>query len=72
MWIIYSFIYLFDGYSKCKLILNYYDSEFKILGFIKLSDYTAPSIPGVAKLFAHPEHYCFAEVTFLENTPVFC
>lgn len=42
--------------------LNYYDFELKRLGFIKLTDYTAPSIPGVARLFAHPKYHCFAEV----------
>lgn len=52
--------------------LNYYDAELKRLGFVKLADYTAPSIAGVARLFAHPKHNCFAEVGFLKDTPVFC
>lgn len=52
--------------------LNYYDSELKRLGFVKLTDFTAPSLSGVARLFAHPQHNCFAEISFLKDNPPGC
>ena len=52
--------------------LHYYDSELARLGFEKITDFTAPTLIGVARLFAHPEHHCFAEVGFIKNTSPYC
>jgi hypothetical protein len=49
-----------------------YTAKLEKLGFIKLMDYTAPSINGGARLLGHPEHCCFAEVGQVNSTPVFC
>ncbi|MBE9041403.1 hypothetical protein IQ235_11480 [Oscillatoriales cyanobacterium LEGE 11467] len=52
--------------------LNRYTSELEQLGFIQLTDYTSPSIQGMARLFAHPQKFCFAEVGQTSNSPMLC
>ncbi len=49
-----------------------YTTKLEKLGFIKLMDYTAPSINGGARLLGHPEHCCFAEIGQVSSSPVFC
>jgi len=39
-----------------------YTSELEQLGFVHLTDYTSPSTQGMARLCAHPQKFCFAEV----------
>lgn len=52
--------------------MNRYTSELEQLGFIHLIDYTSPSIQDMARLFAHPQKYYFAEVGQLSSLPMFC
>lgn len=52
--------------------LTHYTSELEQLGFLHLTDYTSPSIQGMARLFAHPQRFCFAEVGQVGNLPMFC
>ncbi|HBE21306.1 MAG TPA: hypothetical protein DEG17_04570 [Cyanobacteria bacterium UBA11149] len=49
-----------------------YTSILEELGFVQLTDYTSPSIPGMARLFAHPQRFCFAEVGQVNKLPMFC
>lgn len=49
-----------------------YTFELEQLGFVQLTDYTSPSIQGMARLFAHPQKFCFAEVGQVINAPMFC
>jgi len=53
-------------------LFNHYCQDLKAIGFEKLTDYTSPSIKGMARLFHHPEHDCYAEVGLLEGYPAFC
>lgn len=52
--------------------LNRYTSELERLGFVRLTDYTFPSSQSMARLFAHPQQYCFAEVGQVSKFPMFC
>ncbi len=52
--------------------LTRYTSELENLGFFQLTDYTFPSSQNVARLFAHPQAFCFAEIGIPRNQPVFC
>jgi hypothetical protein len=36
--------------------------ELKLLGFVQIMDYQTVKKSGFARCFAHPEHYCYAEV----------
>lgn len=36
--------------------------ELESLGFIHLKDYALQPLSGLARCFAHPQHYCFAEI----------
>lgn len=49
-----------------------YTAELEKLGFIKLMDYTAPTLNGAARLLGHPENFCFAEIGQVGSTPVTC
>ena len=52
--------------------LNRYTSDLEKLGFVRLTDYTLTSSQSMARLFAHPEQFCFAEVGKVSNMPMFC
>jgi hypothetical protein len=54
--------------------LALYTSELEQLGFVQLMDYTVmpSSHPLVARLFAHPEKYYFAEVGKVGDLPMSC
>ena len=52
--------------------LSRYTSELERLGFVRLTDYTFPSSKSMARLFAHPEKFCFAEVGQFSKFPMFC
>jgi hypothetical protein len=52
--------------------LERYTFELEKLGFVRLTDYTAPSIQGMARLFGHPQEFCFAEVGHVKSVPIFC
>lgn len=52
--------------------LNRYTLELERLGFVRLNDYTVQSSQSMARLFAHPEKFCFAEVGQVSNLPMFC
>jgi hypothetical protein len=52
--------------------LDRYTFELEKLGFVRLTDYTAPSIQGMARLFGHPQSFCFAEVGHVKSLPIFC
>jgi hypothetical protein len=52
--------------------LDRYTFELEKLGFVQLTDYTAPSIQGMARLFGHPQEFCFAEVGHVKSLPIFC
>jgi hypothetical protein len=54
--------------------LTRYTSELEQLGFIKLNDYTITSSPSktMMRLFAHPQKFCFAEVTQSSNSQISC
>lgn len=47
-------------------------TELNQLGFIKLSDYTIPPNQVGTRLFAHPQKFCFAEISQGVNLPMFC
>ncbi len=54
-----------------------YTEALESLGFIKLVDYKTESATGLARVFRHPQFYCFADVFQLfprgkEPTPVLC
>ncbi|CBN57904.1 MULTISPECIES: hypothetical protein [Kamptonema] len=38
-------------------------SALESLGFVQLIDYKTGENPGLGRCFAHPQHYCYAEVT---------
>jgi hypothetical protein len=51
-------------------LLEKYSQQFKELGFVKVTDYRLdeeypPKNSGFARLFAHPEYFCFAEINQL-------
>jgi hypothetical protein len=52
--------------------VNHYTSELEQLGFIHLTDYSYTSIQGMARLFAHPQKYYFAEIGQISGLPTFC
>jgi hypothetical protein len=52
--------------------LDVYTAELEALGFVHLTDYTIPSLQGMARLFAHPQEYCFAEIGQVNSLPMFC
>jgi hypothetical protein len=47
-------------------------TELEKLGFIKLMDFTSPSMNGAARLLGHPENFCFAEIGQVGSIPVTC
>ena len=49
-----------------------YSNLLQEIGFKKLTDYTCPSIRGMACLFYYPQHNCYAEVGMLEGHSAFC
>jgi len=54
-----------------------YTEELEALGFAKVVDYKLEVGGGLARVFAHPQYFCFAEVFQLfpvgqDPTPVFC
>lgn len=49
-----------------------YTSELEQLGFVKLIDFTGSGMQGMARLFAHPQKFYFAEVGQVSNVPMFC
>lgn len=52
--------------------LTGYTSELEQLGFNQLIDYTIPGMNGMARLFAHPKEFCFAEVFQVNALPMCC
>ena len=53
--------------------LSRYTSDLVNMGFIPLTDYTTQDETATARLFSHPEHFCFAEVGQQEGFPsTFC
>lgn len=53
-------------------LFDYYCSELEAIGFEKLTDYTSPSIKGMARLFYYPQHNCYAEVGMLAGFSAIC
>ncbi|MDX2212184.1 MAG: hypothetical protein SFY66_02735 [Oculatellaceae cyanobacterium bins.114] len=43
-------------------VLEQQTKELEALGFVHLQDYALQPTSGLARCFAHPQHYCFAEV----------
>lgn len=58
------------GFNQDKL--NDHTSEFEKLGFVYLTDYTLLSHQCMARLFVHPQKFCFAELGQHEDFPIFC
>ncbi len=53
--------------------LQLYTSKLERIGFIRLTDYTIPATANcTARLFAHPQKFCFAEVGKIGSLPMFC
>jgi hypothetical protein len=52
--------------------LTGYTSELEQLGFTQVIDYALPGTNGMARLFAHPQNFCFAEVFQVNNLPMRC
>jgi hypothetical protein len=53
--------------------LNRYTLELEQLGFIQLTDYTlSSSNKALARLFSHPDKFCFVEVFQIGNLPIVC
>jgi len=52
--------------------LDNYTAALESLGFERLTDYTAPSVNGMARLLVNPRRLCFAEVGQVEGVPMFC
>jgi hypothetical protein len=51
-----------------------YTAELEQIGFVQLTDYTIPASEhkAIARLFAHPQRFCFAEVAQVGTLPMFC
>jgi len=49
-----------------------YTNELQALGFVHLMDYTSPTLEGIARLLGHPQQLCFAEVSQVKNSTMFC
>lgn len=58
------------GFNQDKL--NDDTSELEKLGFVYLTDYRVLSHRVIARLFAHPQKFCFAELGQHEDFPMFC
>lgn len=56
-----------DELNRCTL-------EIEQLGFVQLTDYTLSSSarPSLARLFSHPDKFCFVEVFQVGNLPMVC
>lgn len=54
------------------VIFEKYESELKDIGFIKIIDYTISSVEGFTRLFKHPQHSCFAELSYTKEHSIFC
>ncbi|MBE9064860.1 hypothetical protein [cf. Phormidesmis sp. LEGE 11477] len=55
--------------------LAQYTTQLNRLGFEQLTDYTIPADEDnkpVARLFVHPQKFCFAEIGKVGNAPIFC
>lgn len=55
--------------------LSHYTQQLKDIGFTQLEDYTLSTDEkqqSVARLFSHPQAFCFAEIGLSENMPMFC
>ena len=52
--------------------INLYTAALERIGFIHLTDYTISSSQGMARLFSHPQKFCFAEVGKVSSLPIFC
>lgn len=49
-----------------------YTTELEQLGFIRLTDFTVPPFLGMARLFVHPQRFCFAEVIHSKELSMVC
>jgi hypothetical protein len=54
--------------------LQFYTLELEQIGFVRLTDYTISdsSRQCIARLFAHPQQFCFAEIGRVDGLPMFC
>ena len=53
-------------------LFDYYCSELEAIGFQELVDYTSPNVKGMARLYCHREHNCYAEVGLLSGFSAYC